>query len=175
MKLDFPVILAFLLLAAAIQCVMPAVTPGELSLKLQLLPAVAVYYMLVREWPVALTAALWAGVLTDALGLTTPGLSSFTLFFIALAMLAFRRVLPESVWFIPAICGAVVEFVLSLVQYVDVCKTGISPSFSQYLGGQAVLIPLSAAVTALFYIFAEKVELAAGNTEKRKEIAGNDR
>lgn len=174
MKLDLPVMLAFLLVASALQCILPAFTPGELPLKAQLLPLVVVYYLLEREWPVALTAALWAGILTDALGLTTPGISSTAFLFAGAVMLAFRRVLPEGTWFVPAICGALFELLLSSVHYADACKTGIVPSFSGFLCAQLLLLPLSALLSALFFNFAERVELAAGNIEKRKEISGND-
>ena len=42
MKLDFPVMLAMLLLTAAIQTLLPSFHGGELALKAPLLPSVAV-------------------------------------------------------------------------------------------------------------------------------------
>ena len=60
MKLDFPVMLALLLVSAAVQTLLPPLHGGELALKAPLLPSVALYYVLERPHPLGLFAALWA-------------------------------------------------------------------------------------------------------------------
>jgi hypothetical protein len=63
--LDLPVMATVLLGAAALQELTPHACAGAIG-KLPFLTAAAVYYALQRERTAALTAALWAGVLTDA-------------------------------------------------------------------------------------------------------------
>lgn len=90
MKLDFPVMVAALLIAAALQELLPAISCGPVQCKVQLLPAVALYYIFHRQWQLALFAALWAGILTDALGMLPRGTTSGALFAYALAAVALR-------------------------------------------------------------------------------------
>ena len=91
MKLDYPIMVAALGVAAAVQEVLPAIPVGEPALKAQFVPAVALYYLRHRQWQLSLTAAMWAGVLLDALGSLPFGTSSFALFFIGIVTIIFRR------------------------------------------------------------------------------------
>lgn len=68
MRLDMnvPVVVSTLLAAALLQDRIPAVP--SFPVKVGFLTAVALYHMLVKPVSVALTALVWAGALTDALG-----------------------------------------------------------------------------------------------------------
>jgi len=68
MRIDMnvPVVISTLLAAALLQDRIPA-TP-EFPVKVGFLTAVALYHMLAKPVSVALTALVWAGALTDALG-----------------------------------------------------------------------------------------------------------
>jgi rod shape-determining protein MreD len=63
MRLDLPVLLALTVVAATVQTLLPSAS--WMATKPPLLTAVAAYYALSRELPLALTAALWLGALTD--------------------------------------------------------------------------------------------------------------
>ncbi len=170
MRLDFPVMLATLLVAAAAQTLLPSFHGGELALKLPILPAVALYYVLERQWPLGVMAALWAGILTDALGGVPPGTSSFGLLAVALAIFAARKYLPETLWIVPAL-GAAVATLLVLLQYALLrARYGFNAPFHLLLRPLAVVAPLSALVTAAVVAAARRIDLMAGNTEPRKEV-----
>ncbi len=64
MRLDLPVLLTLTVVAAAVQTSLPPT--AWMASKPPVLTAVAVYYALSRELPLALTAALWIGAVTDA-------------------------------------------------------------------------------------------------------------
>lgn len=64
MKLDLPVMVTILLCAAVVQVWVP-LCPGSL-IKIPFLTAAAAYYALQHERALALTAAIWSGILTDA-------------------------------------------------------------------------------------------------------------
>jgi hypothetical protein len=93
MKLDLPVMVAALLAAAAVQEALPGLpcpaSPAGAA-KVPLLPGVALYYILARPWQMALCAALWTGILTDALGLLPGGTTVLPLLVAALVGVALR-------------------------------------------------------------------------------------
>ncbi|MBM4162937.1 MAG: hypothetical protein FJ222_00595 [Lentisphaerae bacterium] len=71
MRLDLPVLLSLAVVAATAQTLLPATS--WMAIKPPLLTAVAAYYAFSRELPLALTAALWIGALTDVCsGLSFP-------------------------------------------------------------------------------------------------------
>ncbi|NLL84756.1 MAG: hypothetical protein GX230_11040 [Lentisphaerae bacterium] len=75
MRLDIPVLITLTIAAAALQSVLSL--PPWMVIKPPLLTAIAAYYALSRELPLALTAALWCGALADLSGgfpltVTTP-------------------------------------------------------------------------------------------------------
>ncbi len=170
MKLDFPVMLATLLVAAAAQTLLPPLHGGALALKLPLLPAVALYYVLERQWPLGVLASLWAGILTDALGGVPPGTSSFGLLAVALAVFASRKYLPEAFWLVPALGAAATAFLI-LLQYVFLrARCGFDAPVHLLLRPLAVIAPLAALATAAMVAAARRIDLMAGNTEPRKEV-----
>ncbi len=170
MKLDFPVMLAWLLLAAATQTLLPPPHGGALALKLPILPSVALYYILERQRPLGIFAALWAGILTDALGGVPPGTTSFGLLAAALALFAARKVLPETPWLVPAL-GAAIATMLVLLQYAVLrARCGFDAPFHLLFMPLLAIAPLSAAVSAAIAAAARRIDLMAGNTERRKEV-----
>ena len=172
MKLDFPVMLAMLLLAAAIQTLLPSFHGGELALKAPLLPSVAIYYVLERQRPLGLFAALWAGILTDALGGVPPGTSSFGLLAAALFFFAIRKFLPEASWLVPAAAGAIVAAYLALLQYVVLrARCEFNAPFYLLFRPLLIIVPVAAIATMLVVAIARRIDLMAGNTEPRKEVA----
>ena len=171
MKLDFPVMLVLLLLAAALQTLLPSLHGGELALKLPLLPAAALYYVLERPRPLGLFAALWAGILTDALGGLPPGTSSLGLLAAALALFAARKYLPETSWILSAAAGATVTAFLVLLQYgVLRARCGFRAPFYLLFRPLAAILPLSALVSAALAAAMRRIDLMAGNTEPKKEV-----
>ncbi len=172
MKLDFPVMFALLLVSAAIQTLLPSLHGGELALKVPLLPAVALYYILERQHPLGLFAALWAGIFTDSLGGVPPGTTSFGLFVVALAIFAIRKYLPEARTFVPAALGAATAAFLLLLQYAVLrTRCGFTAPFYLLFRPFLVLTPLAAIATAALVAAARRIDLMAGNTEPRKEVA----
>lgn len=172
MKLDFPVMLALLLVSAAVQTLLPPLHGGELALKAPLLPSVALYYVLERPHPLGLFAALWAGILTDALGGVPPGTSSFGLLAVALGVFAVRKYLPEARVFVPAALGAATAAFLVLLQYAVLrARAGFAAPFYLLFRPLLVLAPFAALATAVLVAAARRIDLMAGNTEPRKEVA----
>ena len=172
MKLDFPVMLALLLLAAATQTLLPSFHGGELALKMPLLPSVAVYYVLERQRPLGIFAAIWAGILTDALGGVPPGTSSFGLLAAALLFFALRKFLPEASWLVPAAAGAAVAAYLVLLQYTALrVRHDFDAPFYLLLRPLLIIVPLAAAVTPVIVAAARRIDLMSGNTEPKKEVA----
>ena len=172
MKLDFPVMLALLLRAAALQTLLPSLHGGELALKAPLLPAVAVYYVLERPRPLGLFAALWAGILTDALGGVPPGTSSFGLLAAALFVSAVKKFLPEASWLVPAATGAAVTLFLVLLQYAVLrTRCGFNAPFYLLFRPLLVIVPVAAVAATAVVAAVRRIDLMAGNTEPRKEVA----
>lgn len=91
MRLDLPVLLVLLLLAAAAQNILPGV-PGA-TLKIPFLTGLAVFYALKRPLPMALAAAVGAGWLTDSGGGLPPFCTVSFLCLLALALRPLRRFL----------------------------------------------------------------------------------
>ncbi len=171
MKLDFPVMLALLLVSAALQTLLPSLHGGELALKVPLLPSVALYYILERQRPLGLCAAVWAGILTDALGGVPPATSSFGLLAVALAIFAVRKYLPEARAFVPAALGAATAAFLLFLQYALLrARSGFAAPFYLLFRPLLVITPLAALATAALVAAARRIDLMAGNTEPRKEV-----
>ncbi len=170
MKLDLPVLLLLLLPAAAIQTLLPPL-PLPVPLKMPLLPAVALYYALEREWGIALVAALWAGILTDALGGVPGGTTSTLLFFLACGLLPARKVLPEDSAFPAAAAGAATALVLGVAQYISMLRLWETPpAFLASFASLAAVAILSAAAAVLVFPLARRLDLLAGNVKPRNEV-----
>lgn len=173
MKLDFPVMLALLILAAFAQAVIPPFHGGLLALKLPLLPAVALYYILDRQKVMAVFAALWAGIATDAVSGIPAGTSSFGLLFAALVIFGVRRYFPEASWILAGLLGAALTAFLVVLQYCVLRgRCGFSAPFYLLSRPLLALLPLSAAASAAIVTAARRLEVAAGNVEPKKEIGG---
>jgi len=92
-RLDLPVLLTLTVAALTAQTALPAA--GWMAVKPPVLTAVAAYYALSRELPLALTAALWIGALTDACsGLPFP-VTAVWLVGVCAALRAARRFVAE--------------------------------------------------------------------------------
>ena len=171
MKLDLPMMIAYLLTAAALQIFLPPVPCAPIALKFPLLPCVALYYVLDRPWPMALVAALWAGVLTDALGGLPHGTTSIPFLLLAVAFLAIRRLQPEESLVPAALLGPIVILILLTTQAVAVrASFETPPPFFASLKPIPLLALLAAVATPLFVTLARKLDLCAGNVEPKKEI-----
>lgn len=171
MKLDLPMMLAYLLLAAWLQTALPPVPCGPVALKMPFLPCVALYYALDRPWPMAVVAALWAGVLTDALGGLPCGTTSVALPVLSAAVLAVRRLQPEGALLPAAVLGFSMAVVLLLTQALAVRGSlETPPPFLASLKPIPPIALLSAAAAPLFVAIARKLDLAAGNVEPKKEV-----
>jgi len=111
-RLDVPVLLALTVAAAAVQTALPH--PQWMVMKPPLLAAVAAYYALSRELPLALTAALWSGAATDVCsGFPFPLTAGFLLV-VCVALRSLRRVADDTVWW----RGLAVMAVATLLQGV---------------------------------------------------------
>ncbi|MDD5706523.1 MAG: hypothetical protein PHR35_11400 [Kiritimatiellae bacterium] len=174
MKLDLPVMLMALSVAAALQALLPAMpwTP----LKVPLLTAVALYYALRRQPARALTAALWAGILTDALGGVPPGVSALFLAAVALALLSARRVLPGEAWTTAALAGAAVAPLLAMAQYLALRRHWESqPETWPLISSWLLLAPAGALAAVAAMPLCKRLDVWAGNVQLKDEIANRDR
>lgn len=171
MKLDLPVMVAALVLTAALQETLPPPPIGAPALKVQLLPAIALYYARRRPWPVALTAALWAGILTDALGGLPPGTTSVALLAVCGVVLLLRDT-SQPLSPLDAIPQALaLSLVLAFVQPARLALSGPPadvPLWRGFLAG-IKLLPLSVAAAVAADCALARVETAAGNVEPKKE------
>ena len=164
MKLDFPVMAAALIAAAALQESLPAVPPFPGSAKLQLLPGVALYYVLARPWQMALCSAIWAGVLSDALGSLPAGTTAFPLLVAALVGVAIRDATLKrsavSVFFEAALLLA---FILA-AQRLRLAVARLLPFSAMDILRDAVwTVPLSAAIAAFVFRILSRIDLIAEN------------
>lgn len=171
MKLDLPMMLFYLLAAAGLQTLLPPVPCEPVALKVPFLPCVALYYVLDRPWPMALTAALWAGIFTDALGGLPCGTTTLPIFLLSVAILAIRRLQPEGSLLPAVFLGPSMVMLLMLVQAIVVRRTfETPPPFLRSLKTVVVNTAIVAVISPLFVALARKLDLIAGNVEPRKEI-----
>ena len=164
MRLDFPVMVAALVTLAAVQEALPALPAGPAGMKVQLLPAVAFYYSHSRPWQLAVFAAAWAGILTDALGGLPHGTTTFPLLVLALASLAFRSG-PAETGFGAAFARmlAWMAFLL-LAQHARAAMASLADFSVERCALRWVqTAPLAALASALLARFLWRVDLLAGN------------
>ncbi|MBQ7722253.1 MAG: hypothetical protein IJT64_05050 [Kiritimatiellae bacterium] len=173
MKLDFPVMAAALLLAAALQSLLPPLHGSALALKLPILPAVALYYVLQRQMPLGIFAALWAGILLDATGAVPAGTSSVTLVIVAAAVMSLKQYMPEASVTVSGLVGMVTVLLLVVVQYCALrTRTPFRAPPYLILRPLATILPLSFVATPLIAFCLSRIDLAAGNVKPRKEVEG---
>jgi len=165
MKLDLPVMVAALLVAAAFQDILPAIHCGGATAKIQLLPAIAFYYALARPWQLGLFAALWAGILTDAQSMLQRGTTSFAMLVAAGAAIALRanparrppvQVLLLSIPFTAFVIAA---------QRLRAAYSGIEPLCGQAFAAELLAaLPFSAIAAAYAWRTLSRIDLMAENT-----------
>ena len=174
MRLDLPVMLLLLLAAAAAQTLAPPLAPGYL--KAPVLPGVVVYYALCRPPFHALNAALWAGILTDALGGVPQGTSAFFLLFAALLLLALRRVLPEDSAGAAAVLGGILAPALGCTQYLMLRSQWESrPGLGVLTTGLLLLVPAGALVAGLLFRLARTLDVWSGNVKRKEDLARHEK
>lgn len=172
--LDFAIMAAALLLASLLQSVLPGIPFGDLSVKIQFLPAVALYYFRRRPWQMSLSAALWAGILIDGLSLLPFGISSFVLFACALVYLAARDLkapLPRWSALAP---GAILTVVLGFFWSAGLLFAGRLPQGFTFLGAAAAFLKASvpsAVAAALADMALSGTERMTGALEEQEESA----
>jgi hypothetical protein len=94
MRLDLPVLLSLTVVAATAQTLLPSAS--WMATKPPLLTAVAAYYALSRELPLALTAALWLGAITDACSSLSFPVTTVWLLMLCGVIRSVRRYLSEN-------------------------------------------------------------------------------
>lgn len=173
MRLDLPVMLLMLLLAAAVQTLSPILPLG--FLKVPFLMGVVIYYALCRPPFHALNAALWAGILTDALGGVPHGTTSFFLLFAALLLLALRRVLPEDSAGTAAFLGGVLAPTLGFAQYVVLrSQWETRPRMGVLMAGLLLLAPAGALAAGLLFHIGRMLDLWSGNVKRKETLARHE-
>lgn len=169
MKLDLPVMVAALLVAATLQELLPPVPLGGLDLKVQLLPAIALYYLERRPWPMALCAALWAGILTDSLGGLPGGLSAFTLLCAGGVVLLVRDASERRSPLRACLPGAILAFVMGVAQGARLALSPASAPFLSSVAAALKLMPLGALAAIAADAALGRIDFLAGNVEPIRE------
>ena len=164
MKLDLPVMAAALIAAAALQESLPAVPPFPGCAKLQLLPGVALYYVLARPWQMSLCSAIWAGVLSDSLGSLPAGTTAFPLLVAALIGVAIRdATLKRSAISVFLEASLLLAFILA-AQRLRLAVARLLPFSAMDILRDAVwTVPLSAAIAAFAFRILSRIDLIAEN------------
>lgn len=173
MSLDVPVMLMLLGAAAAMQTLLPPLPAG--GFKLPLLAAVACYYAVSRPIMMALVAAVWAGILTDALGGLPPGTSAWALLVLVLVIVGVRQMAPEASWGLAAAAGAVSAPLLAITQRLMLARRGLIPALDLPLFiAIGLLIPAGALAAGCVWRTGRLLDLWAGNIAPRKEVETRD-
>lgn len=178
MKLDIPVMAAALACAAALQCFAPNIPALHFSgrmvepCKVQLLPLVALYYMLTRPWQMAVLASLAAGILTDALDVFAVGATGAALLAASLIVLAIRDAARKRGILLLAVYGFVLAFCLALSQRLATMVLGINAFRLSLSIASAAASALPAALLAPVIVGGlARVDLLAENVTPWKEGA----
>ncbi len=141
MRLDLPVLVSLTVVAAAVQTALPLTE--AMAIKPPLLTAVAAYYALSRELPLALIAALWIGAVTDVCsGLPFPG-TAVWLVALCAALRSLRRYVAEGAFW-RGLAVLAVAAPLQAVWY-SVTVGGVGFGWDGYLRSLAVAAGYGAA------------------------------
>ena len=161
MKLDVPVLLMLSLVAATVQTSVPL--SGWMVIKPPLLTAVAAYYATSRTLPLALTAALWTGALTDACsGLAFP--VTPVLFMVLCGVLRYlRRYMNATVLWRGAIVVAAAAPIQAAWYCVVVGKSGLA--WDDFLRGLMAAVGVGAIVGLVVFQMCGWFDRLAGNVK----------
>ncbi len=165
--LNFPVMVIMFALAACLEEFLPGI-----PLKIPFICAVPIYYALQREFPLAGTAALAAGIAHDAICGVPIGATSLLLLAYAGGAIALRDVILNESIGTAALSGAAIGATQCLAQ-----RAMLGVSFAgrglAWLASAAATSALSCAfAAALFFIIGRKLDRMAMNVRPRKEIDG---
>lgn len=173
MKLDLPVMAAALLAAAALQCALPGIpSPGGIAAaaKVQLLPAVALYYILARPWQLALCAALWAGVLADARSFGPGGMTTVPLLVAAIAGVAVRDASKRRGAPLLLLQGAALSLFVLAAQRINIAiATFTLPQPAAFLDEALRTVPPAAIFAFLAFRALSRIDLLAENISPERE------
>jgi hypothetical protein len=165
MRLDLPVMLIVLALAAAAQNLLPGM-PGS-PLKVPFLSGVAVYYALNRPLALALVAAAAAGWLTDSTGGLPASCTATFLLLLALGVRPLRRLLLDGSFAGVVAAGTCVALLQALWQLCWARLT-LSGSAWHIAGDVVLLLPAGAVAGAVAYGLAHTLDLFAGNVKRQE-------
>ena len=172
MKLDLPVMIAALLVAAALQDTLPGIpcpASQATAAKVQLLPAVALYYILDRPWQMALCAALWAGLLTDALGFLPAGTTTLPLLISAILGVAFRDATKRRPILRIFFEGTVLLAFVFASQRLRMALASIMPLSASAIAAEAIrTIPPAAIFATVAFQILSRIDLLAENVSRVK-------
>ncbi|MGI6497135.1 MAG: hypothetical protein ACOX5G_13875 [Kiritimatiellia bacterium] len=170
MKLDLPVLLLLLSLAACLEEFLPG-----LPLPAPWLAGVSIYYSLRRTFPMSGVVAVVAGVLHDSLGGVPLPATSLSLLALAVSASGLRTVLARDSVRLAAIAGAGSGLLLPLVQRLFLGATMVSPRGFAWLAAALSGSAASGAIAAaLFFLLGRRLDTLAGNIQPRKEIDGRE-
>ncbi len=166
MKLDLPVMLVLLVLAAVAQNLLPGM-PGT-ALKIPFLTGVAVYYAFNRPLVMALVAAIGAGWLTDSGGGLPALCTSTFLSLLVLVLRPLRRSVLEG-----SLAGVVVAVtVVALLQALwQLCVARLSLYGGWRTAGDLLLVlPAGAVAGAAAYGAGLALNRMAGTEKLRRKV-----
>ncbi|MEI6210952.1 MAG: hypothetical protein WCR06_04935 [bacterium] len=168
MKLDLPVLLVLLTLAAAAQTLLPGM-PGSL-LKIPFLSGVVVYYALNRPLVMSLVAAVWAGWLTDSGGGLPVFCTGAFLLLLVLVLQPLRRFLDGS--FVGVVAVATGVALLQALWQLSWAHLALPGSAWRVAGDFVLLLPAGVLAGAVAYGVGHTLDRFAGNVKEREELQG---
>lgn len=169
MRLDLPVMLVTLALAAAAQDLLPGM-PGT-PLKIPFLTGVVVYYALNRPLVLAAVAALWAGWLTDGAGGLPGACTWIFLVLLALALRPLRRLLLNGS-FAGVVAAATGVALLQAFWQLAWTRLALPGGTWRTVGDLALLLPSGAVAGAAAFGLGHTLDRCAGNVKPQEEIRG---
>lgn len=168
MSLNLPVMIIMMALAGCLEEFIPGI-----PLRVPAFAGVAVYYALQRPLPLAGVAAVAAGIAHDASCGVPIGGSALLLLAFAAGVAALRDVILDDSAATAALSGAVLGFLLCLLQRALLGFSYVSAHGFAWLAAAAGTGALSgAAASALFFVLGRKLDRMAMNVKPGKEIDG---
>jgi len=162
MRLDLPVMLIVLALAAAAQNLLPGM-PGS-PLKIPFLSGVVVYYALNRPLAMVLVAAVWAGWLTDSAGGLPSSCTATFLLLLALTLRPMRRLLLDGS-FAGVVAAATVVALLQALWQLVWARLALPGSAWRAAGDLVLLLPAGAIAGAVAYGLSHTLDFFSGNVK----------